>query len=148
MPAEKKTTGKIILVKTKELKQPDEKTVKLIIDFVQFAADFLKLTDKEIKIRLMHAAPKEAITTGAYEPATKRISVIIENRNFIDYCRTVAHEMVHMKQDYDGEVESENQEIGGKIEDDANARGGQIVKSYLKNHLKPEQKRFLGLGTF
>jgi len=148
METQNKTIGKIKLVKTKELNGPDGKTVKLIIDFVQFAADFLKLTDKDIKIRLMHAAPKEPITTGAYEPTTKIISTIVQNRHFIDYCRTISHEMTHMKQDYDGEVESENQEIGGKIEDTANAISGQIVKSYLKNHLKPEQKRFLGLGMY
>jgi hypothetical protein len=43
---ENKTIGKIQLVKTKELLSgPDEKTAKLIIDFIQFAADFLKLTE-------------------------------------------------------------------------------------------------------
>ena len=149
--ADKKATkqpAKIVLVRTKEFPQPEKKTIELIKDFIQFAADFLKLGGKEIKVRLVHAAPKEAITTGAYEPGTKRISTIAENRHFIDYCRTIAHEMVHMKQDYDGKVETENQEIGGPIEDEANAVSGQIVKSYIKNHLTKEQRKFLGLGTY
>lgn len=50
-----------------------------------------------------------------------------------------------MKQDYDGKVETENQEIGGPIEDEANAVSGQIVKSYIKNHLTKEQRKFLVL---
>lgn len=69
--ADKKATkqpAKIVLVRTKEFPQPEKKTIELIKDFIQFAADFLKLGGKEIKVRLVHAAPKEAITTGAYEP--------------------------------------------------------------------------------
>jgi hypothetical protein len=148
LPEAEKSAAKIHIVKTKQMPKLDEKTTDALIDFVQFAAKFLKLQNRDIHIRLVHAAPEEPITTGAYEPATKHISSIAEGRNFIDYCRTIAHEMTHMKQDYEGRVEDKNQEIGGKIEDEANALSGQIVKSYLKNHLTAEQKKIFGLGTF
>ena len=127
---------------------PETDTIKLIVDFVRFASKFLGLDDQEIKIRLVHAAPQEPITTGAYHPGTKMISTIAQNRHFIDYCRTIAHEMTHLKQDIEGRVAQENQEIGGKIEDEANTLSGQIVKSYLKKHLTKEQKSYLGLGTY
>jgi hypothetical protein len=136
------------LFKTKEYPMPEPEMVKLIIDFVQFASKYLKLDGQEIKIRLVHAAPKEAITTGCYAPGTKMISTIAQNRHFIDYCRTIAHEMTHLKQDLEGRVATENQEIGGEIEDEANAKSGQVVKSYIKTHLKTEQKKYLGLGTY
>ena len=143
-----KKSGNIHLVRTKEFSAPNKETTDLILDFIKYAADFLKMNDKEIKVRLVHASPNEPITTGAYEPSTKRISTIAQNRHFIDYCRTIAHEMTHMKQDYDGKVEKKGQEIGGPIEDEANAISGQIVKSYIKNHLTSDQKKFLGLGTY
>jgi len=142
------TKIKIRLFKTKELPKVDDETSKLIVDFVKFASEFLELPEQEIKIRLVHASPNEPITTGAFEPATKRISTISQNRHFIDYCRTIAHEMVHLKQDIDGRVTGDIPEIGGEIEDEANSISGQIIKSYIKKHLTPEQKKFLGLGTY
>lgn len=139
---------KIRLFKSKELPKLDEKTIALIVDFIQFAAKYLKLEDQEIQVRLLHAAPKEPITTGCYSPQDKKITTICQNRHFIDYCRTIAHEMTHQKQDVEGRVAAQNQEIGGEIEDEANAKSGQVVKSYIKSHLTPEQKKFLGLGSY
>jgi len=143
-----KTKLNVRLFKTKELPELEPEMVKLIVDFVQFASQFLKLDGNEIKIRLVHAAPNEPITTGCYAPATKMISTIAQNRHFIDYCRTIAHEMTHLKQDLEGRVAQENQEIGGEIEDEANALSGQVMKTYIKKHLTPEQKKYLGLGTY
>ena len=145
---EEKEKVKIKLLKTKEYPMPKPETVKLLVDFIKFASDYIKLDGEEIKVRLVHAAPKEPITTGCYAPATKLISVIAQNRHFIDYCRTIAHEMTHLKQHLDGRVEAQNQEIGGEIEDEANSVSGQVVKSYIKKHLTPEQKKYLGLGTY
>ena len=140
--------NKIRLFKSKELPELDEQTIGLIVNFIQFAAKYLKMEDQPVSVRLLHAAPKEPITTGCYSPQDKKITTICQNRHFIDYCRTIAHEMTHQKQDIEGRVGQENQEIGGEIEDEANAVSGQIVKSYLKTQLKPEQKKFLGLGTY
>ncbi len=138
----------IRLFKSKELPNLDPKTVELLVDFIEFAKKYLKMDGHTVMVRLLHSAPKEPITTGCYNPMNKKISVICQNRHFIDYCRTIAHEMTHQLQHINGELQTENQEIGGKIEDDANAKSGQIVKSYLKNHLTTEQKKHLGLGSY
>lgn len=145
---EKTSDLNIKLLKSKELPKPETEMLKLLVQFVKFAAGKLGISDKPFVIRLLHAAPAEPVTTGAYEPSTKRISVIIQNRHFIDYCRTIAHEMTHQKQDYQGRTTGEIPDIGGKIEDEANAVSGRIVKAFLKNELTPEQKKFLGLGTY
>jgi hypothetical protein len=139
----------IRLFKTKQLTSVTPEDAKMIVDFVKFAASFLKF-DGPYNIRLVHAAPDEPITTGCYAPAEKKISTIVEGRHFLDYCRTIAHEMVHQRQHETGEFEEAGEipEIGGKIEDDANSIAGQIMKSYIKKHLKPEQKKSLGLGTY
>ena len=50
--------------------------------------------------------PNEPITTGCYNPADKTISSIAGGRHMIDYCRTIAHELAHMKQDVDGRIKT------------------------------------------
>jgi hypothetical protein len=145
---QKKPAIQLKLTKSAQLPKPDDETLKLLVHFVTFAAAKLGISEKPFQIRLLHAAPQEAITTGAYEPDTDRISVIVQNRHFIDYCRTIAHEMTHQKQDYEDRVSGPVQEIGGDIEDEANAVSGQIMKEYIKKQLSKEQKKFLGLGTF
>ena len=46
--------------------------------------------------------------------------------------RSVAHEMVHHKQFEDGRLEQRPPDVGGEIEDEANAKAGQYIKLYSK----------------
>lgn len=138
----------IKLSKTKKLQAPDETSLKLYVKFITFAAKKLGIEGKPLIVRFLHACPDEPVTTAAYEPATDRISIIIENRHVIDCCRSIAHEMVHERQKYQNRLGQPVPEIGGEIEDEANAVAGQIVKEFIKKELSPEQKKFLGLGTY
>jgi len=126
----------------------DERTIDLMVKYLNHAIQVLKLGDKEVKIRLLGANPSEPITTGAYNPNTKTCSTIVAGRHLIDWCRTLAHELTHMKQDYAGEIEQAHPEIGGKIEDEANAMSGRITKYFIKKILTKEDKKFLGLGSY
>jgi hypothetical protein len=140
----------IRLFKSKQLESVSPDDARLLVDFIQFASKFLKF-EGPYTIKMLHASPEEKITTGCYSPAEKKITAIVENRHFLDYCRTIAHEMVHQRQHAQGGFDESSDgvpEIGGKIEDEANAVAGQIMKSYIKTHLKPEQKKKLGLGTY
>lgn len=139
---------KLRLTKTPQLPAPKVEDLKLLVKFITFAAEKLGISEKAFMVRLLHASPDEPVTTASYEPATDRIQVITQNRHLIDYCRSVAHEMVHQRQKYQNRVDGKVQEIGGDIEDEANAVSGQIVKEFIKNQLTDEQKKFLGLGTF
>lgn len=141
-------TNKIRLFKTPQLPKIEPATIKLIIKFVGFAAKKLGIESAEIVIRMLHSSPKEPITTGAYTPQTKVICVIVQGRHFIDYCRTIAHEMTHQRQDIQGKDFTNVPEIGGEIEDEANAVSGRIVKEFIKKQLTPEEKKHLGLGSY
>jgi len=136
------------LKKSKQLSMPDKEILKLLVEFIDFAVRELKLGDTPIVITLLHAAPDKPITTGAFDPNDGSICVIVENRHFIDFTRTIAHELTHLSQSENGELAGDIPEIGGKIEDDANIWSGKITKKYLKTILTPEKKKFLGLGTF
>ena len=136
------------LKKSKQLPMPDKETLKLLVEFIDFAVKELKLGDTPIVITLLHAAPDKPITTGAFDPSDGTICVIVENRHFINFTRTIAHELTHLLQSENGELTGDIPEIGGDIEDDANKFSGRIVKKYLKTVLTPEKKKFLGLGSF
>lgn len=126
----------------------DKETLALLVKFLKYAISELKLQDVEIKIRLLGKSPNEPITTGCYSPQNKTISTIADGRNLIDYCRTIAHELTHMKQDVDGRIQGLQQEIGGQIEDEANYMAGRLVKHFIKNIMTKEDKARLGLGTY
>ena len=120
----------------------------MLVEFIGHAAKHLNLGDEPVVVTLLHANPGRPITTGAFDPNDKSICVIVGGRHFIDWARTIAHEMTHLKQAVNGELIGEIQEIGGEIEDTANLMSGRIVKSYIKNVLTKEQKQKLGLGVF
>lgn len=126
----------------------DKETLSLLVKYLEYSVKELGLEDKEIKIRLLGKSPNEPITTGAYSPVDKTISTICDGRHMIDYCRTIAHELTHMKQDYAGQLNTPHPEIGGEIEDEANVLAGRITKYFVKNILTKEDKQRLGLGTY
>ena len=136
------------LVIVKGCPKIDKDTQVLIAKYVKYACSQLGLEDKPIVIRLLGANPNEPITTGAYAPSNKTISSIAGGRHLIDYCRTIAHELTHMKQDYEKQLEVPHSEIGGPIEDEANIMSGRITKYYIKKLLSKEEKEHLGLGSY
>ena len=140
--------NKIRVLKDKSSPKLDAVTVSLLFKFLTHCVNELGLQDKEVKVRLLGGAPKEPITTGSYSPTCKAVTTIIANRHFIDYCRTIAHELTHMKQDYDGRFGQPVQEIGGEIEDEANVMSGRLVKFFIKSILTKEDKKYLGLGNY
>ena len=139
---------KLRLFKAQGCPDLDQQTLELLVKFLSIAIKRLGLDDQEVKIRLLGACPNEPITTGAYCPSDKTISTIVAGRHLIDYCRTLAHELTHFKQDVDGRINGPQQEIGGRIENEANSASGIIMKAFIKKHLTPEQKKSLGLGSY
>ena len=136
------------LVIVKGCPKIDEDSQRLIAKYVKYAVEQLGLDDTPITIRLLGPNPNEPITTGAYSPKDKTVSSIAGGRHLVDYCRTIAHELTHMKQDINGELEEPYAEIGGPIEDEANTMSGRITKHFVKNILTLEEKQKLGLGSY
>jgi hypothetical protein len=106
---------------------------KDILDkFVLFVKKQLELkTIPTIKIQ----NDREGLKTTAnydYTKENKIIKVCAMNRALVDVCRSIAHEMVHHKQFEDGRLEVKPPDIGGEIEDEANAKAGQFIKMYSK----------------
>jgi hypothetical protein len=99
-------------------------------DFVQFACDHLKLQDTP-KIELVQVRD-DNMTTANYCPNTKNIKVYAKGRALFDIARSLAHELVHHKQNVNGE--ELNGETGSDCENQANATAGQIIRLYGKKN--------------
>jgi hypothetical protein len=99
-------------------------------DFVQFACDHLKLQDTP-KIELVQVRDGN-MTTANYCPNTKNIKVYAKGRALFDVARSLAHELVHHKQNVNGE--ELNGDTGSECENEANATAGQIIRLYGKKN--------------
>ena len=80
----------------------------------------------------INAFPQTIKTTAYFNPGTRTMVVLALGRHQVDICRSIAHEMVHLRQsmnDFFGVQEIPD--VGGFFEDEANAVAGQIVKKFL-----------------
>jgi len=102
-------------------------------NFVIFVIDKLGI-EKAPKIIIQNGR-KSLKTTANYDYTKdeKVIRVNGKNRMVVDIMRSIAHELVHHKQFEDGQLDGPKPpDIGGKIEDEANAKAGQFIKLYSK----------------
>lgn len=102
--------------------------------------DFALFVIKELGIK---NAPTIAIqnnrgelkTTANYDytKENKIIKVNAHKRALVDVMRSLAHELTHHKQFEEGRLNGPKPpDIGGEIEDEANAKAGQFIKMYSK----------------
>lgn len=103
----------------------------IIDDFIQFAKGELQInTLPEIDISDDTAKAKEMRTFGLYNPSAQTIWVYGKNRNLADILRTLAHEMVHHKQNENGELYDGAGAAGTDIENHANAMAAVFMRQY------------------
>jgi len=120
--------------------QFDSSEKKIIDDFVKFVQKELKI-DNDIEIKLQN--DKDGIdTTAAYKYEdgedkkieNSEIRVFASGRALVDILRSIAHELVHHKQNEDGDLEGKHSNVGGPIEDEANSVAGEMVKKFGLNN--------------
>jgi len=102
---------------------------KNIEDFIQFACSELNLGQKP-KISLLKDR-NEDMTNANYCPTSKEIKVYTKKRAFSDIARSLAHELVHHKQNERGDIM--DGDTGSDCENEANSLAGQIIRKYGKN---------------
>lgn len=100
---------------------------------------FVKFVKDELGIEKMPTVSiqnhREGLKTTAnydYTKENKVIKVCSKNRALVDVMRSIAHELVHHKQFEQGRLEVRPPDIGGEIEDEANAKAGQYIKMFAK----------------
>jgi Zn-dependent peptidase ImmA (M78 family) len=109
----------------------DDKREKLT-EFVKFCKKELDL--KTVPTVSLQNGRGKIKTTANYDytKENKIIKVNAKNRALVDVMRSIAHELVHHKQWEQGRLDVKPPDIGGEIEDEANAKAGQFIKMFAK----------------
>lgn len=112
----------------------DNQDLRAVADFSNFAKEFLGITD-DIKIELAFERTPDLVSTAYYD-LNGHIKVYVKNRAIVDICRSIAHELVHHKQNLTGTLKNavKDGEDGSPIENEANAVAGVIIRKYGKLH--------------
>lgn len=112
----------------------EESDIRTIADFVNFAKEFLGINDT-VQVKLAFERTPDLKTT-AYYNSTGFLVVYVKDRAVIDVCRSIAHELVHHKQNLDGRLKDAiiDGEDGSPIENEANAVAGVIIRKYGRLH--------------
>ncbi len=108
----------------------------IIEDFLPFAKKELGITDLPT-IKVVDEVPgTDGITFGRYAPEENTVYVVAKGRHPKDTLRTLAHELVHFKQDCHGQLHNESGATGSPEENEANAKAGVIMRNF--NQANPE----------
>ena len=78
---------------------------------------------------------QEAITNkswGGYMPGEQSIRIVTAKRHPADIFRTLAHELVHYKQDITGRLKPNDGKTGSDIENEANSRAAIIMRNFAQ----------------
>ena len=112
----------------------------LIMEFCNYAADALGIKRDLVNIEIVDNRNRSGIkTTAYYDPNNHDIVIYGKDRAVVDVCRSIAHEMTHMSQMLENRIEFPVQDAGGEIEDEANAKAGEIIKLFAKSN--PDRSR-------
>lgn len=110
----------------------DQNLQNIVQDFVSFASRHIGFKEPP-RIKLIKD-PKLASmrkSFGGYMPGG-RIEINVGNRHIMDVLRTLAHEMVHYKQDMAGELNPNSGEDGSDEENEANAKAAVVMRLWGK----------------
>lgn len=116
--------------------------IPMLNSFAEFAANHLELQSPP-KIYLRKDS--EGTSFGGYYPNSKEIHISTKNRHPMDVFRTLAHELVHHKQNEEGRITDPSKEgsDGSEIENEANSIAGIIMRRFGKAN--PKNFKLAGL---
>jgi cytidyltransferase-like protein len=112
----------------------NEEQTSTIGEFIKYSIKNLGLQSPPSSLTLSYDnnQAKERRSFGYFDPSSKKIWVYVKNRNMADILRTLAHELVHRKQEEDGRLDINSGKTGSPIEDEANALAGVLLRNFGK----------------
>ena len=101
-------------------------------DFLPFVMKMLKL-DKLPRISVHKTIETgDQPSFGGYNPDDGTIQLALKDRHPADILRTLAHELVHFKQDLNGTLNDDSGMTGSSEENQANSQAGIIMRHFNK----------------
>jgi hypothetical protein len=111
-------------------------TMDALQDFLPFVMQLLKL-DKLPKIKIHKTIETgDQPSFGGYNPDDGTIQLALKDRHPADILRTLAHELIHFKQDQDGKLNDRSGMTGSNEENEANTKAGIIMRHFNKKFPK------------
>jgi hypothetical protein len=110
-------------------------------EFLTIMKRLLPIAMKELglnslpKFKLVtHVSDVDQPTFGSFVVDENLIWLAVENRHPIDIARTLAHELVHFKQNQDDRLDVNSGDTGSEIENEAHAIAGIIMRNFNKKY--------------
>lgn len=103
-----------------------------LMSFIDFTCDHLGIEEKP-SVHYKDDKGEGQPSFGGYSPGNKKLMVYTKNRHPMDIFRTVAHELVHHKQNLDGRLGkniAKEGATGSKIENEANSEAGKVMRYF------------------
>jgi Zn-dependent peptidase ImmA (M78 family) len=124
-------------MRAKEFTKAEENTQR----FIEMFEKFLPIAMKYIKLESLPTMKFETQigdtqqpTFGRYENGNHVLYVALMNRHPNDILRTIAHELVHYKQDTEHRLEPDSGTTGSPEENQANAVAGIVMRHFNKQY--------------
>ena len=112
-----------------------QREIQILQSFVLWCKDYLKIKKiPKITLTNTNTNTQSRPHTGSYDFGEQVITIYVGNRNTVDICRSIAHELVHVRQFELGMVSPEKSYPGSAIEILADAVAGKMIKLYGKQH--------------
>lgn len=109
----------------------DENKQNVSRDFINYCCDELDLKGMFLCKIVSNRDAHNIKTTAFYDNGNELIVVYGKNRMLGDILRSIAHELVHKMQFQQNRINFPVQDVGGEIEDEANARAGSLIKKFI-----------------
>jgi hypothetical protein len=102
--------------------------------FLPFAQEELQINQLPT-IKVVDRIPgADGTTFGCYRPEETTIYLVAKGRHSKDVLRTLAHELVHYKQDLQDQLHNKSGATGSEEENEANAQAGVIMRNYSEEN--------------
>lgn len=114
-----------------------ENKFPLLKEFIGYCREYLKLKSlPPLKMSYDPTTAESRRSFGGYDPNNKSIELSVANRHQADVFRTLAHELVHYKQDTQNRLTPESGTTGHQHENEANAAAAIIMRNFAQ--MRPE----------
>jgi hypothetical protein len=112
----------------------NESQTATIGEFIKYAIKNLAIQNPPRSLTLSYDnnEAKTKRSFGYFDPNSSKIWVYVKNRNMADILRTLAHELVHRRQDELGMISQDSGDTGSTIENEANAMAGVLLRDFGK----------------
>jgi hypothetical protein len=113
----------------------NEDNSSAIKDFVAYCAKELGIEQTpRLRLRRDPAWSERNHSFGQFDTGRNELNVSIAGRHIMDIFRTVAHELVHYRQNEQNKLPADAGATGSRYENEANAQAGVLMRNYAQLH--------------